>query len=98
MYSIKGGKEELILGQGMRIDFHPSSTPLTILLPNDLARPLTKSLQRSSSWARFSIKFIVLGLLGLGSLTSTVKDPSNQDPTSIFLEINIKKIQVENYL
>ena len=57
-----------------------------------------KSLQRPSSWARFSIKFIVLGLLGLGSLTSTVKDPSNQDPTSIFLEINIKKIQVENYL
>ena len=52
----------------------PPTTPLTILLPNDPARPLTKSSQRPSSWARFSTKFIVLGLLGLGSLTSTVKD------------------------
>ena len=52
----------------------PPTTPLTILLPNDPARPLTKSSQRLSSWARFSTKFIVLGLLGLGLLTSTVKD------------------------
>ena len=52
----------------------PLTTPLTILLPNDLARPLTKSSQRPSSWACFYTKFIVLGLLGLGSLTSTVKD------------------------
>ena len=54
--------------------FTPSSTPLMILLPNDPARLLTKSSQRPSSWAHFSTKFIVLGLLGLGSLTSTVKD------------------------
>ena len=51
-----------------------STTPLMILSPNDLARPLTKSSQRPSSWARFSTKFIVLGLLSLGSFTSTVKD------------------------
>ena len=51
----------------------PPTTPLTILLPNDPAQPLTKSSQRPSSWARFSTKFIVLSLLGLGSLTSTVK-------------------------
>ena len=63
------------------IDFYPSSTPLMILLPNNPAWPLTKSSQRPSSWARFSTKFIILGLLGLGSLTSTVKDPLNQDPT-----------------
>ena len=52
----------------------PPTTPLTILFPNDPARPLTKSLQRPSSRTRFSTKFIVLGQLGLGSLTSTVKD------------------------
>ena len=49
------------------------TTPLTILFPNDPARPLKASLQRPSSLARFSTKFIVLGLLGLGLLTSTVK-------------------------
>ena len=81
MCSIRGGEEELILGQGPMIDFHLSSTLLAILLPNDSARPLTKSLQRSNSWARFSTKFIVLGLLGLSSLTPTVKDPPNLDPT-----------------
>ena len=54
----------------------PPTMPLTILLPNDPVRPLTKSSQKPSSWARFSTKFIVLGLLGLGSLTSTVKDTS----------------------
>ena len=52
----------------------PPTTPLTILLPDDPARPLTKSSQRPNSWARFSTKFIVFGLLGLDSLTSTVKD------------------------
>ena len=64
-----------------RTDFYPYSAPVMILLPNDPARPMMKSSQRLSFWARFSTKFIVLGLLGLGSLTSTVKDPSNQDPT-----------------
>ena len=79
--SIRGGEEELILDRGPRIDFYPSSTPLMILLPNDSAWPLTKSSQRPSSWTRFSTKFIILGLLDLGSLASTMKDPSNQDPT-----------------
>ena len=68
------GEGELILERGPRTDFHPFTTPLMILLPNDPARPLTKSSQRPSSWARFSTKFIVLGLLGLGLLTFTVKD------------------------
>ena len=40
---------------------------------DDPARPLMKPSQRPSSWACFSTKFIVLGLLGLGSLTSTIK-------------------------
>ena len=83
--SIRGEEEELILERSPRIYFYPSSTPLMIPLLNNPARPLTKSSQRPSSWARFSTKFIVLGLLGLGSglLTSTVKDPSNQDPTNM---------------
>ena len=73
--SIRIGKEELILGRGLRTDFDPPLTmPLTILLLNDPARPLMKSSQRPSSSARFSTKLIVLGLLGLGSFTSTVKD------------------------
>ena len=74
-------EEEFILGLSPRIDFHLSSTPLMILLPSDPARPLKKSSLRPCCWAHFFTKFIVLGLLGLGSLTSTVKDPSNQDPT-----------------
>ena len=81
-WSIRGGEEEFILGRDSMTDFYPSLAPLMILLPNDPARPMTKSSLRPSSWARFSTKFIVLSLLGLGSgsLTTTVKDPSNQDP------------------
>ena len=74
-------EEEFILGLSPRTDFYLSSMPLMILLPNVPARPLMKSSLRPSSWAYFFTKFIILGLLGLGSLTSTVKDPSNQDPT-----------------
>ena len=51
----------------------PPTTLLTIQFPNDPARPLKASSQRPSSQARFSTKFIVLGLLGLGLLTSIVK-------------------------
>ena len=69
-------EEEFILGRNPRISIYPSSTPLTISLPHDPVRPLTKPSLRPSSWAQFFTKFIVLGLLGLGSLTSTVKDPS----------------------
>ena len=77
--SIRIEKEELILGRGPRTDFDPPlTTPLTILLLNDPARPLTTSSQRPNSSARFSTKLIVLGLLGLGSFTSTVKDIPSQ--------------------
>ena len=82
-------EEEFILGLSSRIDFYLSSTPLMIPLPNNPARPLMKSSLRPSSWAHFFTKFIVLGLLGLGSLTSTVKDPSNQDPTGVIYKIYI---------
>ena len=51
----------------------PLTTLLTIQFPNNLARPLKASSQRPSSQARFSTNFIVLGLLGLGLLTFTVK-------------------------
>ena len=51
----------------------PPATLLTIQLPNDPARLLKASSQKPSSQARFSTKFIVLGLLGLSLLTSTVK-------------------------
>ena len=70
-------EEEFILGRNPRISIYPSSTPLMISLPHDLVRPLTKPSLRPSSWAQFFTKFIVLGLLGLGSLTSTVKDLPN---------------------
>ena len=49
----------------------PPVTLLTIQLSNDFARLLKASSQRPSSQARFSTKFIVLGLLGLGLFTST---------------------------
>ena len=78
-------EEEFILGLSPRTDFYLSSTPLMILLPNVPARPSMKSSLRPSSWAHFFTKFIVLGLLGLCSLTSIVKDPSNQDPTLCIL-------------
>ena len=52
----------------------PPATLLTIQLPKDPAQLLKASSQRPSSQARFSTKFIVLGLLGLGLLTSTVKE------------------------
>ena len=72
-------EEEFILELSPRTDFYLSSTPLMISLPNVPARPLMKSSLKPSSWAHFFTKFIVLSLLGLGSgsLTSTVKDPSN---------------------
>ena len=74
-------EEEFIFGHNPRISIYPSSTPLTIPLPHDPVRPLTKPSLRLNSWAQFFTKFIVLGLLGLGSLTSTVKDLPNQDLT-----------------
>ena len=83
--SENGEEEEFILKRSPRINLYPSSTPLMVPLPNDPARPLTKSSLRPSSWSHFFIKFIVLGLLGLSLLTSTVKDPSNKDPTPIYM-------------
>ena len=76
-------EEEFILGHNPKISIYPSSTPLTIPLPHDPVRPLKKPSLRPNSWAHFFTKFIVLGLLGLSSLTSTVKDLPNQDPTNI---------------
>ena len=70
-------EEEFILELSPRTDFYLSSTPLMISLLNVPARPLMKSSLKPSSWVHFFTKFIVLSLLGLGSLTSTVKDPSN---------------------
>ena len=67
--------------RGRALTFPPTML-LTIQFPNDPARPLKASSQRPSSQARFSTKFIVLDLLGLGLLTSTVKGaPPNWDPT-----------------
>ena len=48
--------------RGQALTF-PPTTLLTIQFPNDPARPLKASSQRPSSQARFSTKFIVLGLL-----------------------------------
>ena len=58
--------------RGQALTF-PPTTLLTIQFPNDPVRSLKASSQRTSSQARFSTKFIVLGLLGLGLLTSTMK-------------------------
>ena len=73
-------EEEFILRQSPRINFYPFSTHSVIPLPYCLVRLLKLSL-RPSSWANFSTKFIVLGLLGLGSFTSTVKDLLKVNPT-----------------
>ena len=74
-------KEEFILRPNPRINFYPLSTHLSILLPYGLVRLLKKSSLRISSWVHFFTKFIVLGMLGLGLFTSTVKDLPNLDPT-----------------
>ena len=75
--------EEFILRQSPRIKFYPFSMHSAIPLPYGLVWLLKLSL-RPSSWAHFSTKFIVLGLLGLGSFTSTVKDLPKVDPTTIY--------------
>ena len=74
--------------RGRTLTSLPLTTPLTILFSNDPARPLMKSSQRPSSWARFSTKFIVLDLLGLGSLTSTVKDTPQNGTLQLLLVFN----------
>ena len=65
-------KSSSIEDRGRALTF-PLTTLLTIQFPNDPAQPLKASSQRPSSQARFSTKFIVFDLLGLGLLTSTVK-------------------------
>ena len=42
-------EEEFILGHNLRISIYPSSTPLTVPLPHDPVRPLTKPSLRPSS-------------------------------------------------
>ena len=79
-------QKALVVYQRRRRRSHPRMRPEDRLSPllyivGDPALLLTKSSQRPDSWARFSTKFIVLGLSGLGSLTPTVKDPPNRDPT-----------------
>ena len=77
-------EEESILGQSPRKNFYPFSMHSAIPLPYSLVR-LLKLLLRPSSWAHFSTKFIILGLLGLGLFTSTVKDLPKVDPTLCFM-------------
>ena len=72
-----------------------STTLLTILFPNDPTRPLTKFSQRPNSSAHFSTKFIVLGLLGLGSLTSTVKDTPQIGTLQYILNIKENSIRIK---
>ena len=81
----------------------PPTTLLTIQSPNDPARPLKASSQRPSSQARFSTKFIVLGLLGLGLglLTSTVKGASQNGTLQylfsfFFFGINLRMFKKKN--
>ena len=76
-------EEEFILRQSPRINFYPFSTHSTIPLPYGLVWLLKLSL-KPSSWAHFSTKFIVLGLLGLGSFIFTMKDLPKVDPTTIY--------------
>ena len=73
-------EEEFILEQNPRINFYPFSTHSAIPLPYGLVQ-LPKLSLRPKSWAHFSTKFIVLGLLGLDSFTSTVKDLPKVDLT-----------------
>ena len=82
-------EEEFILGQSPRINFYPFSTHSTIQFPYGLVR-LPKLSLRPRSWAHFSTKFIVLGLLGLGSFTSIVKDLPKMDPTKTYCNENFK--------
>ena len=42
-------EEEFILGHNPRISIYPSSTPLTVPLPHDPVKPLTKPSLRPSS-------------------------------------------------
>ena len=65
----------------------PSATLLTIQLPKDPAQLLKASSQRPSSQARFSTKFIILDLLGLGLdlFTSTVKGAPQNETLQFFI-------------
>ena len=78
--TLKNKEGEFILEPSPRINFHPFSTHSAIPLPYGLVRLLNNSSLRPSSWANFSTKFIVLGLLGFGSFTSTVKDLPKNGP------------------
>ena len=65
---------------------------------DDPARPLKASSQRPSSQARFSTKFIVLGLLGLGLLTSTVKGAPQIGTLHLSTSFNILKSSHDSLL
>ena len=84
--TLKNKEGEFILGPSSRINFHPFSTHSAIPLPYGLVRLQNNSSLRLNSWTHFSTKFIVLGLLGLGSFMSTVKDLPKSGPyTYIYL-------------
>ena len=74
-------EEEFILGLNPRISLYPFSMHSTIPLPYNPVRLLKKPSLRPSSRVHFFTKFIVLGLLGLGLFTSTMKDLPKLDPT-----------------
>ena len=74
LVSIRRGEEEIILGRGPRTSLNlPPNHAVDDLIPRRSRSTVKASSQRPSSQARFSTKFIVLSLLGLGLLTSTVK-------------------------
>ena len=83
-------EEKFILRQSPKINFYPFSTHSAIPLPYNFVWLLKLSL-KPSSWAHFSTKFIVLGLLGLGSLISTMKDLLKVDPTTIYRKKKMNK-------
>ena len=74
-------EEEFILGHNPRISIYPSSMPLTILLPHDPVRPIEEALTKAQFLSPLLYQIHCIGLLGLGSLTFTMKDLPNRDPT-----------------
>ena len=70
----------------------PPTMPLTILLPNDPVRPLTKSSQKPSSWAQFLSPLLYqihcIGPVGFGfAHIYSERRPLNRDPTYTFESI-----------
>ena len=79
------------IGKPKRIRIYPQTQledkhlPLLHAFDDPAPSRSCQTVDETLTKAQFFTKFIVLGLLGLGSLTSTVKDLPNQDPTNTFL-------------